>query len=138
MPVFKVIYRPGPYVTDTGLPKYHDDEALEVYVYATDTTPSEEPDSYSVTLEKASGMDSSNKVTIGDTSLTMAEGDEVTVTLTNEADWSSDSYTVTAEGSNGEYSCTDVEVSGTEMTFTLTATSISGDDTVSISWEGND
>ena len=115
-----------------------DDEALEVYVYATDTTPSEEPDSYSVTLEKASGMDSSNKVTIGDTSLTMAEGDEVTVTLTNEADWSSDSYTVTAEGSNGEYSCTDVEVSGTEMTFTLTATSISGDDTVSISWEGND
>ena len=30
MPVCKVIYRPGPYVTDTGLPKYHDDEALEM------------------------------------------------------------------------------------------------------------
>ena len=32
MPVFKVIYRPGPYVTDTGLPKYHDDEALEMVI----------------------------------------------------------------------------------------------------------
>ena len=32
MPVFKVIYRPGPYVTDTGLPKYHDDEALETVI----------------------------------------------------------------------------------------------------------
>ena len=38
MPVFKVIYRPGPYVTDTGLPKYHDDEALEMVIsYCQDT-----------------------------------------------------------------------------------------------------
>ena len=38
MPVFKVIYRPGPYVTDTGLPKYHDDEALETVInYCQDT-----------------------------------------------------------------------------------------------------
>lgn len=32
MPVFKVIYRSAPYITDAGLPKYHDDEALETVI----------------------------------------------------------------------------------------------------------
>ena len=32
MPVFKVIYRPGPYVTDTGLPKSHIEEARGTFL----------------------------------------------------------------------------------------------------------
>ncbi len=32
MALFKVIYRPGPYIMDTGVSKYHDDEALETVI----------------------------------------------------------------------------------------------------------
>ena len=66
----------------------------------------------------------------------LATGDEVTVQLTNESNWSKNSYTVTVSGVSGVSVKTDsVKVDGRVMTFVLKASSdITTAGTINISW----